>query len=76
MVGHDSQPTLSAGRWPCSGFRAQSPARMHMNKRRRAQLQEDKSRFSQATCNSDRKPVKETRCCRSHGMGQETSGSD
>ena len=75
MVGHDSQPALSASRWPCSGFRAQRPAQMQMNKRRRAQLQEDKSRFSQATCTSDSQG-RTPGVCRSHGMGQETSGSD
>lgn len=35
---------------------------MQVNKHRRPQLQEDKSRFSQATCTSDRKPGKDTRC--------------
>lgn len=62
MVGHDGQPALGAGRWPCSGFRAQISARMQVNKCRRAELQENKSRFSQATCASDRKPGKDTRC--------------
>ena len=85
VVGHDSQPSLGAGRSPCSRYRAQGPALKQVNKCERTELRGKKQVFPShrafsflpiplvpVTENQERTPC----VCQGQVMGQETDGSN